>query len=631
MLLIILHYFLFQKIPFILLGFLSVLLLFKAPSLNREQAERLQLKNPVKVCLLKKHTDWKNDVWWEGTVSFENNSLPAFLYVPRADNFSSGMICHIYDPRINIYNRGYSQRISVSVNDQTSIISGRKNRFQFWENSLEKLREKIRCILLNDNNIRSGFIACGLLLGEKQMIPEPIKEKINRSGISHLFAVSGLHVGFIVLLLSFLLKMAGFNPTIMTILITVFAFFYAFLTPFSSSIFRTVLMVFLFSIAKLTNRKGHILHIVFLSAVVMLLIDSSQLFQVGFWFSYLAVLGILIFYPVISRKIRIKQKIIRYIVDMILVSFAATWGIMPAGVFVFGTVSTMAIFLNIVMIPLVFLMLISIIAQLFLISLPLLGTISNILYSLLAEIFFSILHTVSPYAGFLVHDVRNAPMTIGLWIVSMLIFFRLPRKTVHKLYLYSLIIVFFWILPACFKSIIVISEEDNSLCLRKGKNILMINGTGVESFEYQLLKRFRLYSVKPDILLFTNAYHTEQEQLHFLKKRYPLTKIIAADSLNGLTDIFVRHDTTFNFKGVSLSLTPKSNKLNVLIQVDDMRVGILEFAESMKGADMVLSRKKYSEIRTGTDKFLVVRDYDYRQQIQNRLEVLALKERVEVW
>jgi hypothetical protein len=364
---------------------------------------------------------------------------------------------------------------------------------------------------------------------------------------------------------------------------------------------------------------------------VMLILDPSHISQVGFWFSYLAVVGILVMYPVISKKVRYQNKMIKYILDVILVSFSATWGILPAGVIVFGTFSSLAILLNIVMIPLVFLMLASIIAKLFLSFLPLIGGLICSFYDILCRIFFGILDIMNPCADYLVYHVRNIPIVLSVWTIGTLFIYSIPRKTVHKFWLCIFLISCAWLLPIQNPPSVIISDTDNSLCFKKGKNVLMINGTGVEFFENRILKKFRYSGLKPDLLVVTDELHADTRQILLLKKRYPRIKIISSGNFNKLADITLLKDTTFQYGNNTFYIYPKNEKLNVHVFSSEYNLGIMEFAEKMEKPDIILSRKKYSEMRTGTDKFLVVREHEEKEELREALNDLDLEDGIAVW
>lgn len=620
------------------MGVLGILVFFTTKPLNPEACETLKTADSLTVKLLKKHTDWKKRIWWDGSIDVEKTAYPATLYFhlqdtcEEAQKFTAGSQWTISHPRITLQTNWFSQRISIGTTSSSYIVLKKKSPSFVLENILEKVREVIRDIILIDSDLRSSFIAMGLFLGEKHMIPEPIKEKINSIGISHLFAVSGLHVGFIVMIITGVLKRLGISSRFRTGLIPLFAFFYALLTPFSSSVFRTVLMILLFSLATVMNRKIHVLHGVFLSAYIMLLVDISQVTQVGFWFSYLAVIGILIFYPKGEKKIKKVPVIPRYFLNTLLVSAAATWGIMPACVSVFGTVSTGAIFLNIIMIPLVFIMLALIMGKVFFYGIPFVNVLLASLFFLVSSLFFTILNRVAPYAETLVYSVKNVPLILTAWLIGTLIFYNIPEKKVYKGWIYALLFGSVLLFPHFINDIILLSEEDNSLLIRQGKKILMMNGTKQTSFESTLLKKFRRLGISPDMLLITHINNADPENILRLKRKYKGVTVITPEVWKDISDIHLQKDTVFTWHGTHVALYPEKEKVNILLKPKEtMTLGIMEYADSMEEPEIVIARKKYSKRWTGTDKFLVLHQQKSQQELRKTMKALNMEDDIKIW
>lgn len=626
---IIMYRFCLCKSPVFILLMLSslVFLTLKQPVLNEKELSQTQA--PLSIFLKKKHADWKQKVWWEGICQSGTFSLPTILYLDCPDTLHPGQQCQFLNPKIQLRMGDTSPALYVYETLETVSECYKKRSF-YLENFLEKVREDIRGILLKDSDLRAGFIACGLFLGEKRMIPDPIKNKINRAGISHLFAVSGLHVGFIVMLISFILKKCGCNAKVILWLIPVFAFFYALLTPFSSSIFRTVLMVTLYSAVTLLKRNVHILQIVFSSMLIMVLFDKSQVNEVGFWFSYLAVLGILLFYPSVERRIRRFPSCFRYVLNSLGVSATATWGIMPAGITVFGTFSTLAIALNLVMIPLVFFMLASIMSRFLLHPLHWLGNLSSAVYSYLSDMFFYILYRVTQYDDLLVRHVRNAPLILVFWFIMTLLFFDFPRKKVHKYWFYSALLAAVFILPGLSSQSVLISGEDNALLLRKGKKVFMVNGTAQDRFDQKIIRRFRLSAMDVEYLLITHPAYNNPENVLQLKNRYPGLMVMAPNDLYGLADVTIRQDTSVTHGKTRILLFPDQNKINVRLNLGRKTCGLMEYAEKMDDVDLVISRKKFSESRTGTDKFLIVR-LQVKEAIKEEIKRAGMEVEFNIW
>ncbi len=133
-----------------------------------------------------------------------------------------------------------------------------------------------------------------LFLGFKGGLNYDFIDTFRRSGTIHVLALSGLHVGIIFLIISFLLLPLGY-PLLRFGLSSLLIFAYLFITGFSSSLVRSALMLFFFGFCKITDRDINPINVLSLSAVTILLFSPLSLFSLSFQLSFLSVLGIVTF------------------------------------------------------------------------------------------------------------------------------------------------------------------------------------------------------------------------------------------------------------------------------------------------------------------------------------------------
>ncbi|HKK64170.1 MAG TPA: ComEC/Rec2 family competence protein, partial [Bacteroidales bacterium] len=181
-------------------------------------------------------------------------------------------------------------------------------------------------------------------------------------------AISGLHVGIIWWVLDQLLRLPrhkrGWNRLKM-ILILFALWTFAAVAGFSQSVVRAVSMFSLVSLGRTVLRHSNIYQTLLLSAFVLLTMNPWRILEAGFQLSYLAVLGIVSIHPVISQRIAPRNKILKWITDLLTVSFAAQLATMPLSLHYFHSFPTYFFITNLVAIPLV-----SVILGSFLLLLP---------------------------------------------------------------------------------------------------------------------------------------------------------------------------------------------------------------------------------------------------------------------
>lgn len=137
-----------------------------------------------------------------------------------------------------------------------------------------------------------------MILGDKSELSSDIKNLYQKAGISHLLAISGLHISMIGLFLFKLLKKIGLHHNLASILCILLIWAYGKLTGFSVSTNRAVVMMVLSLASCLVNRSYDSCSAISCSALLTLLQEPYQLFQSGFQMSFLAVVGAVVFYPV---------------------------------------------------------------------------------------------------------------------------------------------------------------------------------------------------------------------------------------------------------------------------------------------------------------------------------------------
>ncbi len=182
-------------------------------------------------------------------------------------------------------------------------------------------------------------VGAALILGYKEILNEKIRLAYAGTGAMHVLAVSGLHVSFIYLGLLFLL---GFVKTknkywklIKTLLLLIGIWFFALLTGASPSVLRAATMFSFIIVGSSLDRYTNIYNTLAASAFFLLLINPYLIFDIGFQLSYLAVLGIVYFYPKIYTAWIIDNKIGDKVWSMVAISLAAQLTTLPISLFYF--------------------------------------------------------------------------------------------------------------------------------------------------------------------------------------------------------------------------------------------------------------------------------------------------------
>ena len=193
-----------------------------------------------------------------------------------------------------------------------------------------------------------------LLLGQRNDIPEETYTSYKNAGAVHILAVSGLHVGIVLLIFQFVLRPLERLPkgrTLKLVVIVITLWIYAAIAGLSPSVVRAVTMFSFIAYALYLNRPTNVFNIVALSLVFILLIHPLFLFQVGFQMSYAAVFAIVWIYPKLQGFWNPKNYILRKVWQLLAVSIAAQLGVLPISLFYFHQFPALFFVSNLLVVP----------------------------------------------------------------------------------------------------------------------------------------------------------------------------------------------------------------------------------------------------------------------------------------
>lgn len=199
-------------------------------------------------------------------------------------------------------------------------------------------------------------VLSALTIGYKEALTDELREDFAVAGISHVLAISGLHVGILWALLTFLFrpldKRSG-GRIVKWALITSILWGYAFIAGLAASIVRAVTMCMLIELGHIRNNSISHLNILAVTAFFMLLYNPFYLFDVSFQLSFMAVLFILLFYRPLFNLLQVKNRLLRYFWGVICLSVTAQWGIVPLVMHYFSNFSVYFLFTNLIVAPLI--------------------------------------------------------------------------------------------------------------------------------------------------------------------------------------------------------------------------------------------------------------------------------------
>lgn len=317
----------------------------------------------------------------------------------------------------------YNKHIFYLMNANNISIMEKNSGLLFYFKNLVMDR-------INSISKSKGYIMT-FILGDKSFINNEVKESYQDNGISHLFAVSGMHISLFAGIMLFFLKRVSYNNYFNYGMVCLFLLFYLFLAGFPASLLRASVMFILFSINKVFNLKISNLNVLFMVIITILFIDPFYLFDIGFQFSYL-ISGTLIMMQWKIGVIKSKLKRSFYVsVVCFLVSF-------PICIYNFYGTNFMSVLFNLFYIPFVSIIVfpLSLITFVF----PFLDIV--LYYSIFVmeriSLFISSInfgYIIFPKVNFGVYFIYYIVIFLSFWKIEFVLLF-LVMLLIHKGYIY---------------------------------------------------------------------------------------------------------------------------------------------------------------------------------------------------
>lgn len=319
--------------------------------------------------------------------------------------------------------RKYLKRNGISyqayvTKEYLSIVHGyKRTHIRLFINGFrDRLLENLKAYCFSGSEYS---LAAAILLGKDDTMDPRLRSGFSTAGAMHILCVSGLHVGVIFLILDQLLKFLErkkYGSWLKAVLLIAMIWFYAALTGLDPSVLRASTMVSFVIIGKTIRRPTSVYNALAASALFLLIIDPFIISQIGFQLSYLAVLFIVAFQPVLYKLWIPGNKVLDKIWAILTVSIAAQLGTFALAVHYFHIFPVYFLITNLIVIPLSSFIIYA--GFLFFISIPL-----HPLAWLFSEILFGLLWFLK-HAVFTIEDLPSASLNfLHLSVFQVLIIY----------------------------------------------------------------------------------------------------------------------------------------------------------------------------------------------------------------
>ncbi len=211
------------------------------------------------------------------------------------------------------------------------------------------LRRSIVNIFYRYLDSREAAFVSALVLGERSHMPADLKELFVKTGTAHILAISGMNMSIVAAFLFFFLRLIGCSRKEQFWGTIIFLFAYAFLSGWSASVVRACIMSAVILSSFALEFESDPLNSLGAAAVILLVFNPWNLFDIGFQLSFAAVLGILLLFKPSQRLFSILP---RFVGDSMALSLSAWVGTAGITLCHFKTITPVSILANIPIVPL---------------------------------------------------------------------------------------------------------------------------------------------------------------------------------------------------------------------------------------------------------------------------------------
>ena len=238
---------------------------------------------------------------------------------------------------------------AVASSKEYNIKIFEKNNFNFFQTIQLKVKRHITYSLDESLNVKNSSLLKSIILGDTTYLEEDSITSFRQLGLSHILAVSGLHIGIIFAFIITILSLLKTHKRIAMIFSILIIWIYAALIGFPPSVVRASTMFSFLIIARLLHIRYDAVNILCLTGLIMLVYRTSFIFSVGFQLSFLATFTILILMPMIKNTISIKNKKLK---SALIIILAAQIGVLPLSLYYFNEFQTLSVIANLIIAPL---------------------------------------------------------------------------------------------------------------------------------------------------------------------------------------------------------------------------------------------------------------------------------------
>ncbi len=477
----------------------------------------------------------------------KETEIGLILSLPYNGELSVGDIVRFYGEMNEISGtyEFYQKADGVFLSSETEDIEVIGRETDDFQTFLEKIRAFVSNNFETYLHQNTAGLANALMLGKRDVLDSSLRLAYTRLGISHILAVSGLHLSILIGGLDFLLQQFYIGKKFRSIILILCAFFFACMCGLSASVIRAAVMMSLFYIADFVGERHDSPTALFFAVFLIVFFRPNSVYDVSMWLSFLATLGILAVLPVLSvfsvshdSKWYIPGKIAFYFISLVGMSLAATFFTLPVIWVAFGGISLIAPVANLIFVPLTQIILYLLLFLTLFSRFPLISTKIGTIVDTLAETSENWAEKLSALDGIYISlrypfvPALLAALTVGVLAVLLI-------KKIHPAWLFAVFAVFAVAFAIGYGGYAEINrgisfvyletdgKSDTVGFISEGKTMIVDISTGGDSVYTEISDRIAdFYESEIDVFVLTHYHRYHARTLRKLTGELKIHKIL---------------------------------------------------------------------------------------------------------
>jgi competence protein ComEC len=438
-------------------------------------------------------------------------------------------------------------------------------------NLIYYLRSKINNIIAQTLPKEHYALLIALLIGDTSNVPESILLSFNKSGITHLLAVSGSNVSYIIILAKLIFNKL-FGKKVSNIFVILFIITYMLICGSASSVMRASIMAILIIVSEIIYTKYNVYTSIALSTLIILIYNPLMICDVGFILSYGGTIAISLLYNKINFLIN-KYIKIKLLSETLSITISVQIILIPIIIYYFNTLSLISIISNLFLVPITALITLAgtllvlfgqihiIIGKIFSYSIYILISLSIYLSNLFSNTPFSIILIPTP----------NIILIILYYIIIYLYFIKQFKREHIILILIILFSIFiFNNIPKSYIDINFIDVGQGDCCYIETTNrkTILIDGGGTENNDYDVGENIVLPYIldkgkkEIDLVILSHGHDDHIEGLISIAKKIKINNLMVSKHIVE-TEKYIELIKILNDKKTNIIYVTEGDSINI--------------------------------------------------------------------